>query len=215
MSLAGHVVLLGDSIFDNAFYVPGGPSVIEHLKQALPAGWQGTLLAVDGAHADGVHRQLEVLPPDATHLIVSAGGNNALGAGGLIIHGTAQSFAGVLSQLAALQGEFAREYKAMLRAVTQHGKPTAVCTIYDSIPVLEPAERAGLCLFNDVILREAFAAGLPVIDLRLICREATDYAASSPVEPSVTGGGKIARAIAEVVARARFGGWVSEVFSQP
>ncbi len=33
-----HIVLLGDSIFDNARYVPGGPSVIEHLRRGLPAG---------------------------------------------------------------------------------------------------------------------------------------------------------------------------------
>ena len=214
MSLAGHVVLLGDSIFDNACYVPGGPSVIEHLKRTLPSGWRATLLAVDGAHADGVHRQLESLPADATHLVVSAGGNNALGASGLILQETAKSFADVLSQLAALQDEFAGEYKAMLRAVLRQSKPTAVCTVYDAISVLEPAERAGLCLFNDVILREAFAAGLPVIDLRLICREATDYAPVSPIEPSVTGGGKIARAIAEVVTKGRFDRSVSEVFAQ-
>ena len=35
----GHVILLGDSIFDNARYVPGGPSVIEQLRRALPDGW--------------------------------------------------------------------------------------------------------------------------------------------------------------------------------
>jgi hypothetical protein len=215
MTAAGHVVLLGDSIFDNAAYVPGGPSVIEHLKRALPAGWQASLLAVDGAHADGVHRQLERLPPDATHLVVSAGGNNALGASGLILHGTARSFADVLSQLATLRDEFASEYKAMLRAVLRQEKPTAVCTIYDAIPILESTERAGLALFNDVILREAFAASLPVIDLRLICHEATDYAPVSPIEPSVTGGGKIARAVAEVVAHARFDHPVSEVFARP
>jgi hypothetical protein len=48
----------------------------------------------------------------------------------------------------------------------------------------------GLCLFNDVILRQAFQAGLPVLDLRLICTAAADYARSSPIEPSVSGGGK-------------------------
>jgi GDSL-like lipase/acylhydrolase family protein len=215
MTAAGHIVLLGDSIFDNAVYVPGGPSVIEHLSRALPAGWRATLLAVDGAHADGVHRQLERLPTDATHLVVSAGGNNALGASGLILQGAARSFADVLSQLAAVQEEFAREYKAMLRAVLRHGRPTVVCTIYDAIPILESTERAGLCLFNDVILREAFAAALPVIDLRLICHEATDYAPVSPIEPSVTGGGKIARAIAEVVTTASFQTATSEVFARP
>ena len=44
-----HIVLLGDSIFDNARYVPGGPSVIEHLRRVLPGGWRTTLLARDGA----------------------------------------------------------------------------------------------------------------------------------------------------------------------
>lgn len=209
-----HIVLLGDSIFDNAFYVPGGKSVIEHFKQVLPSGWQATLLAVDGAHADSVHRQLERLPSNATHLIVSAGGNNALGASGLILRERAQSFAEVLTRLAQLREEFASEYKDMLRAVLQQGKPTALCTIYDAIPLLQPAEQAGLCLFNDVILREAFAAALPVIDLRLVCNEATDYAQVSPIEPSEDGGAKIARVLAEMVSRADFGSGRTEVFSR-
>ena len=34
----GHVVLLGDSIFDNARYVPDRPPVIDQLRQALPRG---------------------------------------------------------------------------------------------------------------------------------------------------------------------------------
>jgi hypothetical protein len=43
-----HVVLLGDSIFDNATYVPGELPVIDQLRQNLPKGWQATLAAVDG-----------------------------------------------------------------------------------------------------------------------------------------------------------------------
>lgn len=31
-----HVVLLGDSIFDNAAYVAGGPDVIHQLRERLP-----------------------------------------------------------------------------------------------------------------------------------------------------------------------------------
>ena len=30
-----HLVLLGDSIFDNAAYVEGGPAVIDHVRLAL------------------------------------------------------------------------------------------------------------------------------------------------------------------------------------
>jgi hypothetical protein len=194
-----HIVLLGDSIFDNDRYVPGGPSVIEHLRRALPSGWRATLLAVDGSIAAQVESQLARLPVDASHLVVSTGGNNALEQSVVILNEPAGSFAEVLSRLADVRQEFEAEYRSMLQAVLKHGKPTAVCTVYDAIPELSQAERAGLCLFNDVILREAFRARVPVIDLRLICNEKSDYAQSSPIEPSVAGGGKIARAVARAV----------------
>jgi hypothetical protein len=45
----GHIVLLGDSIFDNGAYVSGGPDVVAQLRSRLPQGWEATLLAVDGA----------------------------------------------------------------------------------------------------------------------------------------------------------------------
>jgi hypothetical protein len=195
----GHVVLLGDSIFDNARYVPGGPSVIEHLRSGLPPGWRATLLAVDGSVAEQVERQLARLPADATHLVVSTGGNNALDHSSLILHEPATSFAQVLRSLAEIREEFQEVYRRMLQAVLAPRRPTAACTVYDCIPGLDEAEKAGLCLFNDVIFREAFRAGVPVIDLRLVCAEASDYAKSSPIEPSVAGGGKIARAIVRLV----------------
>jgi hypothetical protein len=69
-----------------------------------------------------------------------------------------------------------------------------------------------LCLFNDVILREAFRAGLPVLDLPLVCTDPADYSRSSPIEPSVVGGGKIARAISRLVTAYDFQGEGSRVF---
>jgi hypothetical protein len=51
-----------------------------------------------------------------------------------------------------------------------------------------------LSAFNDVITREAFARGLGLIDLRLICRNDEDFA--GPTGPSAKGGAKIAAAIA-------------------
>lgn len=196
----GHVILLGDSIFDNGGYVPGGPSVVEHLRKALPAGWRATLLAVDGSGVENVARQLAKVPADATHLVVSAGGNNALDHSSLILHESAKSFAEVLSHLEAVRAEFQQAYRDMLEGVLALRKPVVVCTVYDAIPDLSQAERAGLSLFNDCILREAFRAGVPVIDLRVVCHEPTDFAPSSPIEPSVAGGGKIARVIARALA---------------
>src|SRR4051812_49212957 len=99
----GHVVLLGDSIFDNARYVPGGPSVVEHLRRHLPAGWKATLLARDGAGTAELPRQLERVPTDGTHLVVSVGGNDALDHSGLLLHEPAGSFAEVLSRLAGIR----------------------------------------------------------------------------------------------------------------
>jgi hypothetical protein len=199
-----HVALLGDSIFDNGRYVPGGPSVVEHLRRCLPAGWKATLLARDGAGTAEVGRQLDRLPGDATHLVVSVGGNDALDHSGLLLHEPAGSFAEVLSRLADIRERFRQDYRGVLQAVLGRGLPTAICTVYDAIPGLDRVEATGLCLFNDVILREAFRSGLPVIDLRLVCTDAADYARSSPIEPSVVGGGKIARAIGRLVGGFEF-----------
>jgi hypothetical protein len=206
-----HVVLLGDSIFDNERYVPGEPAVIEHLRRCLPGGWRATLLARDGALASGVREQLEGLPADASHLVVSAGGNDAL-AGSMVLHEMAHSVAEGLSRLADLHEEFQRDYRAMLARVLAHGRSTAVCTVYDAIPGLGRVDRTGLCVFNDVILREAFRAGVPVLDLRGVCTDPDDYARSSPIEPSGAGGGKIARAVARLVTGYDFQDNGSRVF---
>jgi hypothetical protein len=195
-----HVVLAGDSVFDNAAYVPGGPAVIEQVRAALPAGAHATLLAVDGSVLDGVARQLARLPAAATHLVISSGGNDALGQQG-ILREQAGTVEAALRRLAAMRDAFAVRYEAMLRQALSHRLPVAVCTIYDAVPGLDRASAVALNLFNDVITRAAYAAGVPVIDLRVICAEAQDYSARSPIEPSVQGGAKIARAIARTVSR--------------
>ena len=193
--MPGHVVLLGDSIFDNAFYVPGGPSVLQHLRRLLPADWQASLVAVDGAVVSSVYRQLERIPAEATHIVLSVGGNNALRLGSDLLPDSATSVADGLSQIdEAVQG-FASEYRELVRELRSLRKRLALCTIYDSVPGLRPAESAGLRMFNDVISRTAFAAQLTLVDLRMICNEASDYSELSPIEPSAGGGGKIARAL--------------------
>jgi hypothetical protein len=193
-----HVVLLGDSIFDNARYVPGRPPVVEQVRRGLPAGWKATLLAVDGHTVEDIAVQLPRVPADASHLVVSIGGNDALGAGGLVRE-PAATVGDALALLSETLAAFRAEYVTMLRSVLGLGKPVVVCTVYDAIPILSPAERAGLAGFNEVILRSAFAAGVPVIDLRLVCTEEGDYSPMSPIEPSVVGGAKIAEAIVRAV----------------
>ncbi len=52
-----HLVLLGDSIFDNAAYVRGGLDVLAHLRQQILFEWKATLRAVDGSVVENVRRQ--------------------------------------------------------------------------------------------------------------------------------------------------------------
>jgi hypothetical protein len=197
----GHVVLLGDSIFDNAAYVRGGPDVVRQLRSKLPTDWDSTLLAVDGAVTREVAGQLARLPRDSTHLVVSAGGNDALGAS-FLLGQPVSSVAEALSLLETAQNRFALDYKAMADAVAATGLPAAYCTVYDT-PPSSPDQRiirTALALFNDVVSRAAFARGSGLIDLRLICDRDEDYA--NPIEPSVRGGDKIASAIAAWAAEA-------------
>lgn len=193
-----HVVLLGDSIFDNAAYVPGEPAVIDQLREILPHGWSATLLAVDGHVTADVAGQLDMLPADASHLVISCGGNDALGYLPLLEE-KAGSFVEVLDRLSMAREEFRVQYRSMLRSVSATLLETAVCTVYDCVPGLPRSAHAALGMFNEVILREAVAARVSIVDLRLVCPETSDYSEISPIEPSRAGGEKIARVIRDML----------------
>ncbi len=201
-----HVVLLGDSIFDNAAYVGGGPDVIRQVRQRLPPGSRATLQAVDGSTTRDVREQLRWLPADATHLLVSAGGNDALGSSDFL-GAPARSTAEALAGLADITDEFERGYQHMLAEVLAYGLPTAICTVYyPRFPdaFLQKISVAGLAVFNDCIIRAAITHGIPLLDLRFTCAEEGDYA--NPIEPSARGGEKIAESIARLVEHGFAGG---------
>ena len=136
------------------------------------------------------------MPHGATHLVVSVGGNDALRQEP-VLGEPARSVGEGLARLGAVTDRFRQDYRAMLAGVLARRLPIALCTIYDPRfpdPLRRRLAIIGLALFNDVIAREAFAHGLPLIDLRLVCCEDADFA--NPIEPSVAGGAKIAATIA-------------------
>jgi hypothetical protein len=191
-----HVVLLGDSIFDNAAYVGGGPDVVRQVRELLPGGWRASLAARDGAVIAELPSQLSKLPTDASHLVVSIGGNDALRLS-LVLYEPATSMTAALERFAALREEFQQSYRATLKDVLARNMPTAVCTIYEPRYPDQRYRRiaaTGLCFLNDAIAHEAFRAGVTLIDLRLVCDHDDDFA--NPIEPSSRGGLKIAGAIA-------------------
>jgi GDSL-like Lipase/Acylhydrolase family len=190
-----HIVLLGDSIFDNAAYVAGGPDVVRQLRDILPSGWRATLNARDGAVIANLPQQLKALPTDATHLVVSVGGNDALSESGLLDR-KVTSMAEALELITAVRSRFRSAYAGTLDQVLQRGLPLCVCTIYEARfpePTMRRLAATALTALNDAITREAFARGIDCIDLRVLSNDDRDFA--NPIEPSVHGGAKIARAI--------------------
>ena len=201
-----HIALLGDSIFDNASYTGAEPDVVTHLQALLPAGARATLLAVDGSVARSLTEQVRRIPADATHLVVSVGGNDALGYLGLL-DARATSTADALRLFEVAVGRFEIDYRSAVQPVIGRGLPVTICTIYNGAfedPDQAARARVALMLFNDVILRVAFEHHASVIDLRLVCSERADYA--NPIEPSGQGGMKIAKAIVRATGAGPAGG---------
>ncbi len=200
-----HIALLGDSILDNGSYVNAGePDVRAQVQDLLGAGGTATLLAIDGSVLAGVKDQLKRLPTSATHLVVSAGGNDMLLASSVLADGSA-TVAGAIDKIAGIAAAFEAGYQQMLYGALAHGLPLAICTIYnpnDPDPVALRIQSTALSIVNDVIIRSAAKLGVPIIELRLITTEPSDYA--NPIEPSAKGGGKIARAIHQVVRQHDF-----------
>ncbi|MEY4751349.1 MAG: hypothetical protein RIQ60_3563 [Pseudomonadota bacterium] len=196
-----HIVLLGDSIFDNRLYVNGRPDVREHLAALLPPGWRVTLLASDGATTADIPRQLQALPEDADCLVLSVGGNDAL-LNEYQLHGRVCTVAEALLVMDTLLQGFERDYRRVVADCLAIGLPLVVCAIYNA-NIAEPGQaavfRRAIALFDDVILRVAAEHGLASVDLRRVCDQPAHYA--NDIEPSDAGGLAIARALLEAVQR--------------
>jgi hypothetical protein len=204
-----HVVLLGDSVFDNGAYTSGGPDVVTQLRELLP-GWRASLAAVDGHTTIEIPRQLVALPVGVTHLALSVGGNDALRCLS-VLDAPMADVRQALTVLGAITEQFESQYAAAVDACLRLGLPIVVCTIYngrfDDV-AFQRVATVFVALFDDVIQRTAARHGLPVLDLRTVCSEPTDYA--NPIEPSSAGGEKIALALAAVLTAAPpegAGGW--------
>ena len=194
----GHIVLLGDSIFDNESYVNRDEDVTSHLRKIIQKNFKVTLCAVDGAMIDDVSHQLERIPEDASDLFLSIGGNDVLQYKNILTNNslTALEF---LTNFADVLDKFKSRYKQILKSILQYNLPLTICTIYNGNleeDLVKPA-RVTVALFNDIIYQLAGEYNIPVIELRNICTEPADYA--NPIEPSSIGGRKIALVINNIV----------------
>ena len=150
-----------------------------------------------------VPTHLSRLPSDATHIVLSTGGNNAL-MQLAVLHTPVSSVAQALEALAEIASDFKDRYRSAVAACVATRVSLAVCTIYNGCfddPSFQRIASATLMLFNDAIIRVAAERGVPIIDLRSVCSQPEDYA--NPIEPSSVGGEKIARIIVELVSGVR------------
>jgi len=199
----GHIVLLGDSIFDNESYVKRDEDVTAHLRKIIQKDFKVTLCAIDGAMIDGISRQVERIPEDASDLFLSIGGNDVLQYKNILTNNTLTALE-FLTNFADVLDKFKDRYKKMVTSLLKFDLPLRVCTIYNGNleqDLVKPA-RVTVALFNDIIYQIAGEYNLPVIELRYICTESSDYA--NPIEPSSFGGRKIAQAINNIVKNIEF-----------
>lgn len=218
--LPDQIILLGDSIFDNAPYVNTGESVSEQLTGLIQTEAMTTasnanptthveLLAVDGHVMANLPGQI-ARARSKTHFnmqcaFLSCGGNDLLGyAASGLLDIEANNIGDALSSLHQVRECFRKEYRHVLAVALRKFPKLTVCAIYDAVPTLSKAEIIALGLFNEVILKEAAEHRVPVLDLRILCNEPDDYAPISPIEPSKQGAGKIAQAIFNQYKRRKY-----------
>lgn len=187
-----HIALLGDSIFDNSSYTGGEPDVAAHLRSMVSG--EVTLLAVDGATSTDVEPQIRRVTGAMTHLVLSVGGNDALGVSHLL-DAPVSSTGEALDRFGIELDAFEASHRRVMAELARRDRPLVVCTIYDgNMPPPDGTRaRVALRMWNDVIARSARAVGARLIELRDVCTQPEDYA--NPIEPSGSGGKKIAEAI--------------------
>lgn len=195
------LVLIGDSILDNAPYAGEGKDTPSLLKQMLAPAWSVSLCARDGDTMDCIDEQLCSFEHRADTAVLSIGGNDVTQHIDLLAR-PARSYGEVLDALLQVTDDFEPAYRSVAQAVSARADRTILCTIYEV--KLEPPEfarlaRVPLALFNDRILRTGARLGLDVLELRDVCTEPSDFVRQ--IEPSTQGARKIAEAIASVVSR--------------
>ncbi len=198
------IILLGDSIIDNAAYVnKGEPDVCQQVMGLLPS-FGVEMRAVDGSvTTDVTKQQLHDLKPD-DFIILSSGGNDALGYISLLDKTQDIKSRDLMVKLWDIREEFRACYIGLLSKLKSENRKVLVLTIYNPGFAAtgmdmddQKAAESGLSIFNDVIQQEALKHRCDILELRELFIDYDDYA--NPIEPSAKGGAKIAERIKDWV----------------
>jgi lysophospholipase L1-like esterase len=190
------IVLLGDSIIDNGEYLRSEePDVAQQLEILLP---HHTVLkrAVDGSTSADVLRWQTGDLKDADHIILSAGGNDALQHINLLEAVTGLTTRDVLVKLWLIREEFRRSYADLLDCLAHARRPVLVLTVYNPCfhahgfnPAYQQAAESAVSIINDVVQQEGRRRSFDILELRTLFQDRADYA--NPIEPSTVGAAKL------------------------
>ena len=197
-----HLLMLGDSVFDNGTYVPGEPDVKAQVSKRLNRLSNPTELtfeARDGAvMSDVLNHQIQDIPKDTTHIALSIGGNDLLGLSLYLEEKKGESFQQNLIFLSQLKQKFSKDFQKVIQKINSLDIPFTVCTIYYAGPIekegskrIDLGDELGLS-GTDVVV-DAFDAAITevadkaencngIIDLRWLYDHPDCYA--NPIEPS-------------------------------
>jgi lysophospholipase L1-like esterase len=209
MKAEKQVFLLGDSIIDNGGYVRSGePDVAHQVKVLLP---NNTVVkrAMDGATSADVLASQIAEVDRAEHIILSAGGNDALEHIDLLEAGTEATTKDVLVRLWSIREGFRRSYAALLDRLALTRRPVLVLTVYNPCfhghgfdAAYQQAAESAVSIINDVIQQEGRRRSFDILELRTLFQDRADYA--NPIEPSALGGAKLAKCMSEWVRDGRW-----------
>ena len=226
------ILLLGDSVIDNKSYVLDDElEVVEHLHNLITKNetFDGAIaikkIAVDGfTMNDLIENSLKKEEIDeATHLVVSIGGND-------LLHNI--SFLQTTSELSKIMGKgamigkwgakelnpsrnkvfeetyfeiiepFKKQYETIVANLSNHRANLLLCTVYegdlvdsDEFSDVSNSSKTMVSIFNDIVYRVANKFNADVLELRDIFISSDDYA--NPIEPSHIGGEKLAQSIVQ------------------
>ena len=175
------LVLMGDSTLANIAHT-GPPELLEQLREVLPADWSAHLCAIDGARIDDVFGQIPTVPEDASHILLSIGGNNCIE----FTHhlkSVMPNLGKALYYTDTLRVRLAQSYRRLLDEILELGKPTMVCTVYNPKLPSQGQQRIVetiIAMVNDAIIAGACATQTPVLDLRPLGVERANFV--SPIE---------------------------------
>lgn len=167
-----HLVLMGDALQN----INLGQGEVESALVPRPRNpWKLTILQPEQVLRPGPVR---AFPQGATHVVICVEGGWAIETSGLL-RGEARLVRDALDTLATAADEFENVFAGLIAAAQETGLPAVVCTLVPA-RYTEPAEQrsaaTALAIFNDRVVRCAFAARLPIVDLRMVCDEDRDFA---------------------------------------